>query len=235
MLEIGADEVKVSKYDKSYTVIEKFTHGLSISGPLYVSIEAGWASSTISLYSNGKEFRTESSWNAAGAPFVYNNSGSGVDVDLTFFPYDVKSAVWIMGDGTVEGWTGKLHADGAAPLVDWISGSTAAKMLGCFKNDLNFGNPAFVLWALGSGNKSDAGTVDSAWLNATESFIDLCKARGITPVLATIPSTGGKDHSFKSEWVRESGFRYVDFAAAAQDAGAMEYRVLVDLPEVKQK
>lgn len=235
MLEVTATEVKLSKYGKSYTLVERFSHGLTISGSLYVSIDAGWDGATVSLYSNGKEFRTESSWNAAGAPFVYNNGGAGLDVDLTFFPYDVKSPVWIVGDETVEGWTAKIHADGASPLVDWMPGATAAKMLTSLKNDLNFGNPSFVLWTPGSGNKADAGEVDSAWLTATQSFIELCKARGITPVLATIPSTSDKDHSLKSAWVRSSGCRYVDFAAAAPDAGAMAYRLLVDLPEVIQK
>lgn len=235
MLEIGTTEMKVSKYENTYSVVETFAHGLNVSGPLYVSIEETWDGSTISLYCNGREFRAESSWNAAGAPFVYNNNGSGIDVDLTFFPYDVKNSVWIMGDDTAEDWIARLHDNGASPLVDWMSGATAAKMFTNFKNDLHFGNPDFVLWALGSNNKADTDAVDPAWLSATESFIELCEARGITPVLATIPSSDGNDHSLKSAWVKASGCRYVDFAAAATDAGARAYRLLVDLPEVMQK
>lgn len=235
LVEISSTQVTVHKYVDSDSVVETFAHGLTLSKSLYVTVDADWGGAVISLYSGGKEFRTESSWDAGGAPFVYNVGGGEVSVDLSFFPYDVSSSVWVIGDDLSAGWTAKIHSDGPSPLVDRRNGGTASQMLTSFKSDLNFGNPAYALWTPGYYNGADGTEVNASWQKATESFLELCKLRGITPILATVPSSSGKDHSLKSEWVRNSGCRFVDFESIdPSDAGARAYRVLVDLPEIVQ-
>ncbi|MEE0928080.1 MAG: hypothetical protein UIG59_02710, partial [Acutalibacteraceae bacterium] len=41
----------------------------------------------------------------------------------------------------------------------------------------------------------------------------ICEEKGITPILSTIPNTPTVNNFFKNEWVKASGYRYVDFAA----------------------
>lgn len=232
-LEITAGQVKVHSYSPSDAVIGTFDHGLSLSGSLYVVIDAGWSGSSVSLYSNGKEYRFDlDGWIIGGAPFVENKGTDELAADLSFFPRDVTSGVWVIGDELVGKGLQQLEADSVSPLADWRPGATAANMLISFANDLAYGNPAYALWSVGLYDAADNGAADGAWMTATKSFMDQCKQRGIIPVLATIPSDR---HPFKNEWIRKtSGCRYVDFAASGSNPVDMAYRLLVDLPEISQ-
>ena len=67
---------------------------------------------------------------------------------------------------------------------------------------------------MNNGDTIGSATPNAKWLAATEEFIAICEAKGITPILATIPSTPTVLNVNKNAWVRESGYRYVDFARA---------------------
>jgi lysophospholipase L1-like esterase len=76
--------------------------------------------------------------------------------------------------------------------------------------------PRYAIWALGMNNGDKLGNEvpAAAWLTATEEFIEICSDNGIIPILATIPSTPTVYNELKNAWVRESGYRYIDFAEA---------------------
>jgi hypothetical protein len=99
--------------------------------------------------------------------------------------------------------------------------------------------------------------INPSWLAPTEEFLALCKAHGITPILATIPQTPKINNLPKNEWIRRSGHRYIDFnhaVGADHDpkwhpdmlhsddvhpltlgAKALYSQVLADFPEIMRK
>ena len=83
-----------------------------------------------------------------------------------------------------------------------------------FKKALAHGTPKYAVWCLGMNNgDSDKGT-NANWKNATEEFLEICEEKGIVPILSTIPNIPTVKNNFKNEYVKTSGHRYIDFAAA---------------------
>ena len=93
-----------------------------------------------------------------------------------------------------------------------------------FKHALEYGTPKYAFWCMGMNNGDKNNEVNVDWLASTEEFLDICEAKGIIPILSTIPSASkdGKEiyinNSYKNAWVRNwaktTGGRYVDFEAA---------------------
>ena len=75
------------------------------------------------------------------------------------------------------------------------------------------GTPKYLVWCIGMNNP-DNNELNSSWLTETQIIIKLCEERNITPILATIPSTPTNDNSYKTSWVKSSGYRYIDFEKA---------------------
>ena len=75
-------------------------------------------------------------------------------------------------------------------------------------------------------NNGDSETgVNANWKNATDEFLRICQEKGITPILTTTPNTPTVINSFKNEYVKSLGYRYIDFAEAvgASEKGAPWY------------
>lgn len=82
--------------------------------------------------------------------------------------------------------------------------------------------PKVAVWTLGMNNGSDTdGQPEPHWLEDTRKFLAWCEACGAEPVLATIPTVPSRYHEEKNRFIRESGYRVLDFAAAvgADDKG----------------
>ena len=75
-------------------------------------------------------------------------------------------------------------------------------------------------------NEPDTSTeINSEWKTTLDKVISLCSENGIELILCTIPNVRGgavddtdisnaRNHSFKNEWIRNSGYRYIDFCKA---------------------
>ena len=57
-------------------------------------------------------------------------------------------------------------------------------------------------------------TVNSQWLNTLNSLKILCNENNIELILCTIPTSSTRNHSFKNDIIRSSGYRYVDISYA---------------------
>ena len=106
-------------------------------------------------------------------------------------------------------------------------------------------------------NKDNEDSISESYKAATDEMLAICEERGITPILSTIPNTPKVDNKYKNEWVRNSGYRYVDFSRAvgadesvdwypdmlsadsvhpaSRGAAALYAQVLVDFPEIMHK
>ena len=74
-------------------------------------------------------------------------------------------------------------------------------------------------------NDNDGDAVNEQWADYYEKVKTLCKENNIELILATIPNTPIRNHIYKNEIVRNSGYRYIDFAKAvnAESSGASWY------------
>jgi hypothetical protein len=126
-------------------------------------------------------------------------------------------------------------------------------------NDVTIGKPVYLLWAFGMNDGTDISNTQPNynWQNKCRNVISICTKLGIIPILATIPSVPNINHEGKNYFVRNSGLRYIDFAAAvgATSAGvwktgmlagdnvhptqlgakALASQVLIDFPEIMLK
>ena len=89
----------------------------------------------------------------------------------------------------------------------------------------NNGTPKYLVWCLGMNDPDTSSAINADWKTCVETLIATCKEKGVTPILATIPNTPTLVHTFKNDYVRNSGYRYIDFAKAvnAENAGASWY------------
>ena len=125
-----------------------------------------------------------------------------------------------------------------------------APLLAELKKALFFGTPSYLVWCLGMNDTYED------WVSGVEEIKELCKQKGITLILATIPTTPTVNNEEITTYVRSSGLRYIDFYSAVgsnvsgdwkegylsgdnvhpteQGAIALCAQVLADLPELLQ-
>ena len=171
--------------------------------------------------------------------------------------------VWIFGDSYLSypdpaRWPFYLYRDGYQKvLMAGYSGMSTQAGLADFKVAIQKGTPLYVLWCLGMNNGDKTEEPNEAWLESTKEFLEICKEKGITPILSTIPSTPIVNNEPKNIWVRNSGYRYIDFNRAVgahkdvawypemlykdnvhpakAGAEALYAQVLVDFPEIMER
>lgn len=162
----------------------------------------------------------------AGYVKVTNNNSSGnVGVKIHVFNKDLNKKVWIYGDSYLSyidpaRWTNHIMNWGYTNyFLSAQGGKTATEMYSDLLEMLTSGaRPSYLLWCLGmNGGSDNNGEVNTEWMGVTNNLIALCQAMGTTLVFGTIPSTPLASHVALNEWIRSSGYRYVDFAKAVED------------------
>ena len=171
--------------------------------------------------------------------------------------------IWVFGDSYLgyndpARWPYYLYRDGYNKvLLAGFSGMNTQRGLEDFKVALEKGTPIYAVWCLGMNNGDKTDDPNPDWLAATEEFLTICKYKGITPILSTIPSTPKVNNEPKNIWVRASGYRYIDFNRAVgadkdrawypnmlytdevhpakNGAMALYSQVLIDFPEIMKR
>ena len=144
------------------------------------------------------------------------------DCKLNWFCDGYSDDIWVFGDsylgfGHDARWPYYLYKDGYTDvLLSGYPGMGTPRGLEDFKLSLEKGTPIYAVWCLGmnNGEPEKATAPNEKWLSATKEFLDICKEKGIIPILSTIPETPTVRNGLKNEWVRASGYRYIDFAHA---------------------
>lgn len=264
-LEITPQNISIYDGGSKITTME---HGLTFGNKVYVSIKTadvpnsyGNKTAAIRLRSNGTEYKTTSYFSARGKAYVKNNGSNSIEASISFFPCNATTPIWMFGDSYFEWadktrWITQAVNDGNKRFMDCaIGGGKSDTAMTAYANLLTLGLPKIAVWCLGMNDGNDAADAPSAlWLSNIKSFIAVCERNSITPILATIPSVPSVNNEKKNEWVRNSGYRYIDFAAAvgatssgqwdegllsadgvhpSEKGGIMLYaQALVDCPEI---
>lgn len=214
-----------------------YSHGLTLTDETTVMIQRvnQTTARLVLLTDDGAKWEQETSWAVVvGSVFVENANGSGnIYAILDFMPQAIAEKVWLFGASYcsfndparflyyIIGWGYTSF------LLNARGGEAATEGLANFAKLLSTGQrPTYAVWTYGMNNASDsdATTPDSTWLTKTQAFIETCEEYGITPILVTIPSVPSKLHAGKDAWIKDSGYRYVDWAEALEDPDTRYWR-----------
>ena len=213
----------VEKGDYDNVHFDSFAHGLDLKGQFSVSVVTSEPDSTgfFVLTSGFKSFKKKIHWRGGGIPYLVNDGNSPLDANLLFVRGDANRPVWFIADSyfmeyDVERWPYYMVQDGVKNwFADNLPGGGSEEFLDCFREDLKYGTPEIAVWMMGMNDYNDEPDAPNAvWLSCVKEFISLCEERGITPVIVSVPTVPERCHDRKAEWVRNSGYRYVDWTSA---------------------
>ena len=200
-------------------------HGLTFSH--YISVEikhnnSGRADITIST--DGGEYTVAAAsiaWDGCKGDVFATSDGSTLsNVSLSCTFNDLQENVFIFGDsyvGIVDSarWPKYLISAGYTKnAIFGFGGAKSADQKKVFDNVLKMAKPNYIVWALGMNDPDTSSAINATYKTILDAVVADCVAKGITPILATIPNTPTASHTYKNAYVKSLGYRYVDFAAA---------------------
>lgn len=262
-LEVNRNYVHVYRNEESQELIYRYAHRLAIKDNLNITIDFGSGEkANVLLSTDGASSAMQVPWWGGGAPFLQNKGKKPLHAVLSFIPKDAYQPVWFFADSyfawtTPTRWPYYMYVAG---ITSWMAshqpGLKSAEAIESFKNSLRFGTPKYAVWCMGMNDDSDGRTEDNTWKKCVDEFLAVCEQHHIVPILTTIPSVPSRNHRQKSRWVRESGYRYIDFAKAVgsdenvqwsdgmlsedgvhpapDGAKALYERVMMDFPEIAE-
>ena len=221
--EITDTKLIVHNYAQSDTAVE-YTHGLTISDYIYVQIFVGTAKATISIFSGGNNFKQENAnwFGCNGTPFAKSDGSTLTDCVFTWSCADLRKSVWVFGNSYIglnnaARWATQLKNAGFADnvLFNGYAGEASSDAIAALTNALKYGKPQKLVWCLGMNDGADSANAPSANYSAGIAQVEtICAASGIELIYATIPSVPNQSNEKKNEYVRGTGKRFIDFAAA---------------------
>ena len=221
---LSKDTIAVGRYRYNFGPRTKWSgkpHGLRIGSELEFTLRSHHGYADLTLESEGArvEHRIEKWWEG-GEPYFANMSGQPMQVELSFTRLKTDAPVWFYADSyfstiSDQRWPYYMYKEGWDDwMADHIPGGNSPQLLECFKHDLEFGTPSVAVWMLGMNDGRDDNGLDPTYLRCAQEFIAICRDKGIEPVLTTIPTIPERFHDAKTEWVRSSGLRYIDWYEA---------------------
>lgn len=243
-------------------------HGLTIKDFLHIEINVANdscnANASFRLLTNGGEFIKEAD-STTYFPNSYGNISfqsniSVQDVKYIYIVSDLLTDIIVFGDSYIglnsDRWPGKMMQRGYYNFaLSGFAGSQSSNAIKAFREISKVRMPKYVVWALGMNDGDSASAINSSWLEYVKEVRSWCSLNDRTLILCTTPNVPSINHTYKNDYVRQSGLRYIDFAKAvnAENAGATWYegmlysdnvhpsstgaaalcaRVLLDLPEI---
>lgn len=146
-----------------------------------------------------------------GQPSIYTSAINLTGVKLNVYNRDFRKPIWVIGDSYVSlydaRWT--YHMQVTMGIKNWLlqglAGGTSATMLQDLNRSLALGTPKFLIWCLGMNDSY------KLWLSSLEELKTICNEKGIELILTTIPTVPGRSKEEITQYVRSSGYRYIDF------------------------
>ena len=256
----------VIKYYKDSLVSQTFAHGLTISDYLYVTITTDDNyKAVVTLFSNGEEYSTDPVVfyaNCRATAFAKSDGSTLTDCVFNMTMRDSFKNTYLFGDSymnyeATNRWCYYLVANHYIDnvLINAFGGASSLAGQDALTSMGENLHPKFALWAFGMNDGNDTSSApNSQWLTGVNAFLAWCKKNKITPILATIPTTPNCNNEKKNAFVKNSGYRYVDFASSvgAQANGtwftgmlasdnthptiigaiALYHQALIDIPEI---
>lgn len=248
--------------DYNSTLLQSIDHGLTMTAFADVEVEFGFYTATARLVTATGSFLAEfndmSNPEHYGQPFFLAESGNFTNVSIQSYLRDFRRNVWVIGDSYTSMYSSRwpyqliknMKVDSF--LLDGLAGGTSEDMFPELQRMLALGTPKFLVWCLGMND------VIWSWRNISREVEMTCRQLGITLIYQTIPlpTSGYQDKQRINEYIKSSGYRYIDACdAVVQDrttrawyegmlddgvhptalgAQALAGQVLADFPEIMQ-
>ena len=222
-VEITANELKFFDYRGSVTPRAVLTHGLTIANFIDVLITIDKdANAIVRIITDGGFYEsTPQKWEGHnGTPFAKSMGSTLTDGEFVFDTSDFKKPVYFFGDSYAgltakDRWVNYIREWGFDNwLINAYPGQASLSAKGMLDFALSKGNPEMLIWGLGMNDGDSSTAVNENWLNTYNQIKTICESRDIELVLCTIPNVPSINNSFKNEIIRNSGYRYIDFAKA---------------------
>ena len=226
-IELTRDSLKSYNYtnaathDEGKDVSFNKAHGLKLSGVVNITVTTRLHDADVTVTSCGGSYTARVSWGGRnGEIFAVSTASAINDVRMRWFCKAYEYDVWMLGDsyfnsGSTWRWPYYLREAGVTEyMLTGFPGRKSAAGLEDFKQALTHGTPKYAIWCLGMNDGDVNASVNTGYLTSVQEFIRICEEKGITPILSTVPCTPTVNNYYKNEWVRKSGYRYIDFARA---------------------
>ena len=211
------------KVKKSGTERTGTNHGMTLSEKIsVVLIQRVNNKINYEISSNGEKYSGEITQNNyITKPYFTVSDMTVSNVDFSTTCRDIHNNIWLFGDsyfsyGTNR-WMYYLIENGYSDncLIDGYPGESSTYSIPSLKSYIGLAKPKIIVWCVGMNDGSDDDSAPSStWLNAINEVLYICNQFEITPILATIPTVPSINHEKKNEWIRNSGYQYIDFAKA---------------------
>ena len=218
------------------------THGLTIADFLMVEMDCDYTSVTVRIASSDGFFKKTFALNAGYD--IWQNQGTPyiiASVNLTDVTFKATSKmflkpVWTIGASyTVldpKRWTWQMvntigfenffvsgmagDESGTLPKDDSSQHNNSNSAFYNLQKCLNFGTPKYLFWEIGMNDATDG-----RFIYYAKRIEAICRAKGIELIYATIPNAVNEantsivtNKSYINNYVKNSGYRYVDFYGA---------------------
>lgn len=209
--------------------IKTEAHGLNISGWIDVVLKVEELNVEISIHSldGYKKITANLPFRELyGRPTVEVDENTTLtDVSLRGYCDDFQKSIWFVGDSytscTEVRWTGQMLDFG---ITNWmLLGLAGGKSKDLYEDlllALKYGTPTYLVWCMGM-NDADKGSLNADYKKYFELVKEKCDELGVVMIPATVPCvkttehpTTARDNSYKNEYIKTSGMRYIDLAKA---------------------
>lgn len=210
-------------------------HGLTLSTYVDIILMVGEENiGTLIINTLGGQFKTNVQiyFGYKGSVFVTSNNNDLSNVYASMSCSDFNCPIWMFGDSY---FTHTSENRTPYHLIKWgftkyllnaYAGADSRTMFGEFTDYVNqIGTPKYLVWCLGMNDGDSSSAINAVWNETMTMLTKFCEEHEIELILATIPNTPTINNVFKNNWVRNSGYRYIDFAKAvnAESANATWY------------
>lgn len=270
-VQINATTIAIRSYNNqssAYVTNISYNHGLALKDFIMLEVNFTWDGGYIRLISSGgayiKEWKVSDYTLAGGAEYlnygrayIEQNNVTLSNVTLRQNSEAFKKPIWILGDSYTsmysQRWTYQLILNYKVNnfLLDGFAGATSAQIFTELQKLLNYGTPKYLVWCLGMND----GNYDATWLVTAKQIEGICSQKGIELIYQTIPQPTSGNRQLINNYIKSSGYRYVDaFSAVCKPDGtwydgmnddgthpttlggkAIAGQFLIDLPELTHK
>ena len=201
-----------------------FEHGLTITDELDIVIvqaNNSFGEASIKISSSGSSYKVPQLqyWKGNDTPLTLQVvSGTYTDVDMTYYCIDYTKDLYIFGDSYLDHWPryvmNTAQNNYQNYLLDGYGGRASLDAVASLRFiEASCAIPRKLFWCMGM-NDGDSSAINTNWMKALNIIIDFCNQYNVELILCTIPNVATINNTYKNDYIRSSGYRYVDLAKA---------------------
>lgn len=224
-IEINRDSIVLYKVTKGKQT-KSYKHNLSLKNEISIAIERKLNLAKITIINEEDTLKIDSDFVGMNNPFI-RSSGSNIKADIFNFTHDnYYSNTYIFGDSYVscnnpKRWPYHVYNKGYKFLCDGLPGGNSVDSFDYLNSALSVHKPKYLVWCLGMNDHKNRFGLNLSWKHYLKKVMNLFDSNNITLVLATIPSVPTLDNTLKNKFIRESGYRYIDFDKAVSNSNGI--------------